>query len=203
MLADLGLADPLDNRLDLLLLRRVDVEFDPCVEVLDVLADHDQIDVAAWSGHPGIGLRRPKVRVQVELLAERHIDRAKAGSELGRERSLKGDAVAPHRLESLFWKRRAALRHRGHADIVNVPLDLHAGSLDRAARCLDDLRARAVTRDQRDGVRQDALPFAVATVASYFARLWPARFGRGFSSECRLRIRSHLLIPDVANGDPK
>src|SRR5207253_7259582 len=176
---------------------------DPRAQVLDVLADHDKVDVTAWRGDPGVGLRRPQVRVQVELLTQRHIDRAKAGAELGRERSLEGDAVAPHRLESLFWKRRAALGHRGHADIVNVPLDLHAGRLDRAARCLDDLRARAVTRDQRDGVRQDALPFAVATVASYFARLWPARFGRGFSSECRLRIRSQLLMPDVANGDLK
>src|SRR5438477_7943881 len=192
MLADLRFADPLDDRLDLPLLGRVDVELDARVEVLDILADHDEVDVSARSGYAGIGLRGPQVGVQVELLAERHVHRAKAGAELGRERALERDAVAPHRLESLFRKRRAALGHRGHADIVNVPCDLHTGRFDGTACRLDDLRARAVTRDQRDGVRQDALPLAVATVASYFAALCPARSGRGFSSGCRLRIRSHL-----------
>src|SRR5438034_9637528 len=164
MLADLGFADPLDHRLDLALLGRIDVELDPRVQVLDVLADHDKVDVTAWRGDPGVGLRRPQVRVQVELLTERHIDRAKAGAELGRERTLERDAVAPHRLESLFWKRRAALGPRGHADIVNVPLDLHAGGFDRTTCGLDDLRARPVTRDERDGVRQDRLPKTSARI---------------------------------------
>src|SRR5207253_9798346 len=136
---------------------------DPRAQVLDVLADHDKVDVTAWRGDPGVGLRRPQVRVQVELLTQRHIDRAKAGAELGRERTLERDAVAPHRLESLFWKRRAALGHRGHADIVNVPFDLHAGRFDRATCGLDDLRARPVTWDQSDGVSHEGLHFTVAT----------------------------------------
>src|SRR5438105_2631194 len=183
MLADLGLADPLDHRLDLPLLGRIDVELDARVEILDVLAHHDQVDVAARGGHAGIGLRRPQVRVQVELLAERHVHRAKAGAELGRERALERDAVAPHRLESLFWKRRAALRHRGHADIVNVPLDLHAGGFDGAACGLDDLRARAIARDERDGVRQDRLPKTSPRPKSYRRRA--ARAG----AESRLPFR--------------
>src|SRR5437870_13434773 len=167
MLADLGFADPLDHRLDLALLGRIHVELEPRVQGLDVLADHDKVDVAARRGHAGVGLRRPQVCVQVELLTERHIDRAKAGAELGRERTLEGDAVAPHRLESLFWKRRAALGYRGHADIVNVPIDLHAGGFDRTTCGLDDLRARPVTRDERDGVRQNRLPMTSARPKSY------------------------------------
>ena len=56
------------------------------------------------------------------------------------------------------------LCHRGHADIVNVPLDLHAGRFDRTTCGLDDLRARAVARDERDGVRQDRLPKTSARI---------------------------------------
>src|SRR6266513_176415 len=170
MLADLGLADPLDNRLDLPLLGRIDVELDPRVEVLDVLAHHDQVDVAARRGHAGVGLRRPEVRIQVELLAERNVDRTKAGAELGRERSLERDAVAPNRIEGLFWERRAALGHRRHADLVDVPLDLPAGRLDRTACGSDDFRARAVARDERDGVRQNRLPKSAARRKSYRRR---------------------------------
>src|SRR6266704_1130816 len=170
MLADLRLADALDHRLHLALLRRVDVELDARVQILDVLADHHEVDVAARRGHAGVGLRGTEVRIKVELLAERHVHRAEAGPELGRERALQRDAVAPHGLERVLRKGRAVLRHRGHADVVDVPLDLHAGRFDGAAGRFDDLRARAVARDQRDGVRQDALPKTSARTKSYFPR---------------------------------
>ena len=160
MLADLHLREPLDGLLDLAFLRRVDVELDSRVQVLDVLADHHEVDVTARRGHAGVGLRRAEVGVEVELLPERHVHRAKAGPELRRERALERDTVAPHGLERIFRERRAVLCHRWHADVVDIPLDLHAGRFDGAAGRLDDLRARAVTRDQRDGVGQDALPNA-------------------------------------------
>ena len=158
MLADLGLADALDHRLHLALLRRVDVELDARVEILDVLADHHEVDVAARRGHAGVGLRGPEIRVEVELLAQRDVHRAEAGPELRRERALQRDAVAAHGLERILGEGRAVLRHRGHADVVDIPLDLHAGRFDGTACGLDDFRARAVARDERDGVRQHRLP---------------------------------------------
>src|SRR6266550_942646 len=174
MLADLRLADPFDDRLDLALLGRVHVELDARIEVLDVLANDDQIDVTAWRGHARLGLRGSEVRVQVELLAEGDVDRAEARPELGRERALERDAVSPHGLERVLRERRAVLCHRGHADVVDIPLDLHTGRFDRTAGRRDDLRARAVTRNERDRMRQDALPLASTTSASYFGTLRPA-----------------------------
>jgi hypothetical protein len=44
---------------------------------------------------------------------------------------------------------------------MDVPIDLGACRFDCTAGGFDDLRARAVTRDQRDGVTQDALPKAL------------------------------------------
>src|SRR5437879_3709916 len=203
MLTDARLADSLDDRLHLALLRRVDVELDARVEVLDVLAHHDEVDVAARRGHARVRLRRPEVRVQVELLAQRDIHRAKACAEFGREGALERDAVASHRLERFLGERRAVLCHRGHADLLHVPLDLHAGRLDRTAGRLDDLRARAVTRDQRDGVCQDALPLAVTTFASYFAIFWPAWLGRRFVFGMPPPNAVAPVIPEVANCDLK
>src|SRR2546426_1801113 len=154
MLADLRLREALDGLLDLAFLRRVDVELDPRVEVLDVFADDDKVDVPARRGHTGVCLRRPEIRVEVELLAQRDVHRAEAGAKLGRERTLERDAVATYRLEGILGERRAVLGHRGHADLMDVPLDLDPGGFDRPARSLDDLRARAVARNERDGVRQ-------------------------------------------------
>src|SRR2546430_12498191 len=105
MLADLRLREPLDGLLDLALLGRVDVELDPGVEVLDVLAHHDQVDVPARRGHAGVRLRRPEIRVKVKLLAQRDVHGAKAGAELGRERALQRYAVATYRLEGVLGER--------------------------------------------------------------------------------------------------
>src|SRR6266702_6540504 len=170
MLADLRLADALDHRLHLALLRRVDVELDARVQILDVLADHHEVDVAARRGHAGVGLRGTEVRIKVELLAERHVHRAEAGPELGRERALQRDTIAPHGLERVLRKGRAVLRHRGHADVVDVPLDLHAGRLDRTAGRFDDLRARAIARTERARMGQNALPKTSARTKAYFPR---------------------------------
>src|SRR3982751_2100341 len=117
MVADLRLREALDELLDLLLLGRVDIEFDARVEVFDVLADDDEVDVATRCRYPGIGLGRPEIRVEVKLLSQRDIHGAKAGAELGRERSLERYTVAPHGVERVLRERRAVILHRGHADV--------------------------------------------------------------------------------------
>ena len=154
MVADLRLREALDELLDLLLLGRVHVELDPGVEVLNVLAHDHEVDIAAGRRYPGIGLRGAEVCVEVELLAQGDVHRAKPCAELGRERTLERDAIAADRVECVFWKGRAVLLHCGHADLVDIPADLHAGRFDRTTCGFDDLRARAVARNQRDGVGQ-------------------------------------------------
>src|SRR5438445_738451 len=68
VLADLGLADALDHRLHLALLRRVDIELDARVEILDVLADHHEVDVAARRRRPDT--RGPATRRGLSLMAQ-------------------------------------------------------------------------------------------------------------------------------------
>src|SRR5207237_5624714 len=98
-------------------------------------------------------------------------------AELGRQRALEHDAIAPHRFERLLGERRALLCHRRNADLLDVPFDLDPSRFDGSPRGLDDLRARAVTREQRDAVSQcGVLPLcASTTAASYFATWWTLR----------------------------
>src|SRR6185503_10977770 len=102
-----------------------------------------------------------EVRVEVELLAQRDVHRAHPGAELGRERALKPDLVPAHGVERRLRERVAELLERGQADVVDVPLDPYAGRFDGAARRLDDLGARAVTRDEGDAVWQLTFPCAL------------------------------------------
>ena len=113
VLADLRVRRLLDDVADLLELGRSDVELDPGVEVLDVLADDDEVDVAHRRLHSGVGLRGTEIGVEVELLAQRDVDRAHPGPELRRERSLETDLVAADRVERGLGECVAELLERG------------------------------------------------------------------------------------------
>ena len=68
---------------------------DAGVEVLGVLADDDEVDVVVAGAHALVGLAGPQARVEAELVAQRHVDRAEAGADRRRDRALERDLVAP------------------------------------------------------------------------------------------------------------
>src|SRR6185436_2849292 len=105
-------------------------------------------------------LRGAKIRVKVELPAQRDVHRPHPCAELRRERALESDLVPPDRVERALGERIAELLERGQADVVNVPLDRHTGRFDRAAGGVDDLWTRAVSWDEGDAMSQSVLPFA-------------------------------------------
>ena len=74
------------------------------------------------------------------------------------------DLVAADRVEGRLGECVAELLERRQADVVNVPLDRHAGRFDGAARGVDDLGPGAVAWDQGDAVRQSDLPFAACSL---------------------------------------
>ncbi len=74
---------------------------DAGVEVLGVLADDDEIDVLVAGVEALHGARGSQVGVQVERLAEGHVDAAEPGTDGGRDRALERDLVALHRLEDV------------------------------------------------------------------------------------------------------
>src|SRR5581483_784104 len=162
VLADLRVAFLLDDRAHARELGSPDVELDPGVEVLDVLADDHEVDVAHRRLDALVRLRRPEVRVQVELLAECDVHGAHARSELRRERSLETDLVPPQRVERGLRERVAEPLQRGDPDVVDVPFDLDTGCLDGTARRLDDLGARAITGDEGDAMRHCRWTFPYA-----------------------------------------
>ena len=86
--ADLRVRFLFDDGADPGELGRIEVELDAGVQVFDVLADDDEIDVAHRGLDPGIRLRGAQVGVEVELLAQRDVHRPHSGPELRRERTL-------------------------------------------------------------------------------------------------------------------
>ncbi len=74
------------------------LELDPDVHVLGVLAHDDEVDVLVERAHAGIRLARPHLRVEVEAVAQRDVDRAEALADRRRDRALQRDAV--RRIES-------------------------------------------------------------------------------------------------------
>src|SRR5438477_1375541 len=166
--ADLHLRRLLDDGADLRELGRADVEFDARVEVLDVLAHDDEIDVPHRRLHAGIGLGRPQVGVEVEFLAKGDVHRAHAGAELGRKRAFEPDLVTADRVEGRLRERIAELLERGQTDIVDVPVDLNTGRFDGPSRGLDDLRPGAVAGNEGDAVRHSGpSPIDAVAPASY------------------------------------
>ena len=75
---------------------------DAGVEVLGVLADDDDVDVVEPGAHAGVGLARPHAGVEVELVAQRDVDRAEAGADRRRDRALERQPGPSYGLDRLL-----------------------------------------------------------------------------------------------------
>ena len=69
----------------------VHLELDAGVEVLGVLADDHEVGLGEAGAHALVGLARPHAGVEVELLAQQHVDRAEAGAHRRGGRALDAD----------------------------------------------------------------------------------------------------------------
>ena len=142
----IGFTEMPDSGGDLLRLQRVQrlddvlgvcaagLVLDAGVQVLRVLAHDDDVDAVVAGADARVRLARAHARVELELVAERDVDRAEAGADRGRDRPLERDAVALDRLERLVGKRRAGLLHHVDPGLADVPVELDARRLEDAAR---------------------------------------------------------------------
>ena len=121
---------------------------DAGVEVLGVLAHDDEVDVVEAAAHALHRLGRAQAGVQVELLAQRHVDAAEARADRRRDRPLDRHLVAADRLEHVLGQRRAVLLHHVEAGVVHLPDDGHAGGGDHGLERGGQLGAGAVAGDQ-------------------------------------------------------
>ena len=139
---------------DLDALRRVraDAMLDARVQVLGVLAHDDQIDVLVARLNALHRASRAEVGIQVERLAQGHVDGAEALADRRRDRALERDARLADRVEHVLGQRRAVDRDLGFAGIDGTPFEPEPSRLEHGRGRARKLRADAIARDQGDGV---------------------------------------------------
>ena len=136
------------------------LELDAGVQVLGVLADDDDVGLGEAGADPGVALAGADAGVEVELLAQEHVDAAKARAHRGCGGPLDADAVALDRVQRAVGERGALLGVDVLAGGLLVPVELDPGGLDHAPGRLDELGAGAVAGDEGHGVRHGAAMLA-------------------------------------------
>ena len=126
----------------------------PGVEVLGVLAHDHDVGLGKVGAHALVGLAGADARVEVELLAQRHVDRAVAGADRGGRGALDGDAALADRVERAVGQRVALLLVDVDARVLEVPVELDAGGLEHPLGGLGELGPGAVARDEGDAMCQ-------------------------------------------------
>ena len=132
------------------------LELDPRVQVLGVLPDDHDVYVLVPGSRAPVPLARPEAGVQVELLSKRHVHAPKAASHRGGDGALDGHSVPPDRLQDGVGKGRAVPFQDVGAGLLDVPVEPHPGGLEDPAGGLRELRADAISRDERHAVRRHA-----------------------------------------------
>jgi hypothetical protein len=140
--------------------RRALLELDAGVQVLVVLAHHHQVDVLVPGADPPVGLARPQAGVQVQLLAQGHVDAAEPGADRGGQRPLDGHAVAADGVQHVVGQGRAVLVDDLGPGLLDVPVERHAGALEDPAGRLRQLRSDPVPGDERDAMGHGGSSFA-------------------------------------------
>ena len=138
----------------LLRLLRALLELDAGVEVLGVLADDHDVGLGEARAHALVGLAGADAGVEVELLAQRDVDRAEARADRRGGRALDGDAALADRVERAVGQRVALRLVDVDAGVLEVPVELDAGGLEHAPGRLRELGPGAVARDEGDSVCQ-------------------------------------------------
>ena len=127
------------------------LELDALVEVLGVLADHHQVDVAvAGRAPPGGTCAGRTAANRSRLLAERHVDAAEPGPDRRRDGALDRDPAPADRLERRLGEQVAVGLERRGAGGVLLPRDAHVGGVEDQPGRRGHLGPDAVAGDERD-----------------------------------------------------
>ena len=119
------------------------------VQSFRILPDQHEVNVfEATALHDRIG--GPDIRIKIECLPQRHVDRAKPLANGCFERALERDTCAPNGVERFIRNRIAVLRHAGLPGVLRLPRNLGACRLEDANRGTTDRRTDAVAGNQGD-----------------------------------------------------
>ena len=160
------------------------LELDAGVDVLGVLAEDDDVDllgVLHGAGHALVVLDGADAGVEVEKLAQGHVERADAAADGRGERALDGDAQVAGRGHGVVGQPGGELAEGFFAGEDLKPADgalaavgLFDGGVEDALRGLPDVAAGAVAFDEWDDGMVGDLKLAVA-VLDGLAVFWHSR----------------------------
>jgi len=118
----------------LLVLRRPGLVLDPRVDILGILAEDDHIHVlrlAHWPRHALVVFDRAHAGIQVEHLAQRHVQAAEPAANRSRQRPLDPHRELAQRVEGLCWQVVSTVESRSLLARVNLhPGDLPPATID-------------------------------------------------------------------------
>ena len=133
------------------------VKLDARVQVFGVFTDDDKVDVLVARAVARLRKAGSDARIQVEVLAQCHVDAAKARSNRRGDGALDRHLRVLDRIEHVLGQRGAILLDYAGAGIHRVPFDLDSRGVDNATHRRRDLRANAIAGYKCDLVCHVAL----------------------------------------------
>ena len=135
---------------------RPSCEFDPAVEVLRVLADHDEVDIMVPGADAGERTGRPDGREQVEILPQGHVDAPEPFAHRGGDRTLDRRPASSDRLQRAVGEQGAVALERRRPRRSLLPVEIEPSGVEHQPCRGGDLRADPVAGDQDHLVRHRA-----------------------------------------------
>jgi hypothetical protein len=120
----------------------------PGIQALGVLAHDDEVNIRIARGDVRQITNRPEVRVQLKLLAQRHVDAGKTAAYGRGDRPLQSHARALDRFDYLFGDVLAMFLEGIGPHGERFPLELHAGRFQNTHRGPRHFGADAIAGNQ-------------------------------------------------------
>ena len=122
------------------------------IEILGVLAEDGQIErqIVEARLEAGQHAHRAEIRVEAELLAQRHVDALVSAADRGGGGSFEADARHFERSEDIVGNQLALFGERAHAGFDALPFDGDAGGVHSAYGSVGNFGSNAVAGDESD-----------------------------------------------------
>ena len=144
---------------------RHDFMLDPGIQALGVFPDDDEVHAGIAGRNVRQVVNGTKVGVELELLAQGHVDAGEASAHRRGHRSLQADPGAFDRFDQFLGNVFVVLGKGLGARLKNFPIELYPGRFKDANRRLGNFRPDAIARNECDFVSHVDLSSAAVPAA--------------------------------------